>query len=362
MTGKNNDALWQYILVTQLSESLSLVKNKTYGTLMVLRVTPPDTYTVMKALSDIRHKNLMTVYGAKLTGNLCLSLCEYIEGVTLESAVQNRGLFSEEETKSIASGICSGLEALHNRGIVHKDIKPSNVMRDKSGCVKIIDYDIVRMSRENASRDTDILGTAGFASPEHYGFGQTDPRSDIYSLGVLMNYLLTGGLPSQGLYSGALRPVIERCIETDPDNRYSSARQLRDVLDGKLRYNTVVSPKERRNRPFRPLPGFRGTKVLPKILAGIFLVYFALFAVLSIANIVIDIVQDRSNLRYDIYFTIQFLVFFMGLPYILFGDAFYISEKLYPSNPIRGKQIAKALGFVSIGIGVLMIFLYGMIL
>ncbi len=358
MNGKNKGALWQYTFVTQLSESLSLVKSKTNGTLMVLRVTPPDTYDIMKTLSDIRDDNLMTVYDVKLTGDLCLSLCEYIEGVTLEKAAQNRGLFSEEETKRVASGICSGLEALHKRSIVHKDIKPSNVMLDKNGRVRIIDYDIVRISRKNASRDTDILGTAGFASPEHYGFGQTDPRSDIYSVGALMNYLLTGCLPSQKQYSGSLSPVIERCIETDPDNRYSSARQLRDVLEGKLRYNTVVSPKERRNRPFRPLPGFRGTKVFPKILAGIFLGYFALFAVLAVANIIIDMLQGSSNLKYNIYFTIQFLGFFMGLPYIFFGDVFYISEKLYPSNPVRGKQISKALGFVSIGIGVLMIFFY----
>lgn len=359
MVDDKNEMLWQYTVISPLSKSLSLVRNRYDGRLMLLRVTPADTYPVMATLKQIRDKNLMEVYDVRVSGAVCLSLCEYIEGMTLETRVDQQGILSEQETRRIVEELCGGLDALHRRELVHKDIKPSNVILDRYGTVKLIDYDITRFSKAFASRDTHILGTQGYASPEHFGFSQTDARSDIYSVGVLMNYLLTGHLPFEVLYVGELRPIIDKCLMPDANDRFQSAAQLRDVLEGKQRYDAVVSKRERKSRPFRGLPGFRGKRIFPKIVMGFLLtVWIALF-VLGIMTVIKETRMWNEIPWEHIYIGFDLLVMMTGLPYLLMGDVFYLSEKLYPSNPQRGKQIAKALGCVSIGIGVLMMFLYG---
>lgn len=358
MTDAQRYELWQYTVVAVLDPQMSIVRNNSSGMLMLLRVYSRELYHVLRMLCDISDRNLMRIYDAADDGERCLGLCEYIEGVTLEELVKAQGVLSEQRTREIAQDVCGGLSALHRRGIIHKDIKPSNVMLDRYGVVKIIDYDIARVHKQGADKDTRLFGTAGYASPEHFGFGQTDPRSDIYSIGVLMNYLLTGCMPDRCRYTGPLESVIRRCLEVDADKRFATVDQLRAALKSKKSADAAVSEYERKNRPFRPLPGFRGKSIFAKVLMTILLSAYFLLFFLSVMSAVKEAKSGNPFFWEHLYFFVNILVFFTGLPYILFGDVFYLSEKLVPSNPARGRQLAKVLGALSIAAGVAMMFLY----
>jgi serine/threonine protein kinase len=118
---------------------------------------------------------------------------------------------------------------LHNRGNVHRDVKPENVMVTAAGRIVLLDLNASRQVT-NASCDTVILGTVGYASPEQMGITQSDARTDIYAAGVLLNVMLTGNHPSVQLAKGYLGRVVQNCTSISPDHRYPSARALLDAL------------------------------------------------------------------------------------------------------------------------------------
>ena len=138
-------------------------------------------------------------------------------------------LFTPQETRKIVKQLCQGLWVLHSMAAVHRDIKPENVILRENDAV-LIDFDAARLHKPQAEADTQILGTTGFAAPEQYGLGQSDTRTDIYSLGVLMNVLLTGQHPSKRLAEGRLGRVIQRCTQVNPAKRYKDVMYLMEAL------------------------------------------------------------------------------------------------------------------------------------
>ncbi len=157
---------------------------------------------------------------------------EYIQGQNLEERLEEEGCFSEEETVRITEEICEALKLLHEQSppMIHRDLKPSNVLLDKDGQVKIVDFDAARNFDEEKDTDTVVMGTRRYAAPEQYGYAQTDARTDIYALGVMMNRMVTGQYPSEARCEGALGPVIATCIELDPAQRYQSVEALQEAL------------------------------------------------------------------------------------------------------------------------------------
>ena len=153
---------------------------------------------------------------------------EFIQGDTLGSLLQG-ALFTPEETRRIVLQLCQALWALHSMGAVHRDVKPENVILRGDEAV-LIDFDAARLHKEEGESDTQILGTAGFAAPEQYGLSQTDRRTDIYALGILINVMLTGQHPSKRQAEGRLGRVVERCTRVNPARRYSNALRLMDAL------------------------------------------------------------------------------------------------------------------------------------
>lgn len=138
-------------------------------------------------------------------------------------------LFSPAEARKIALQLCSALWVLHKLGAVHRDIKPENVIIRGREAV-LIDFDASRIFKSETNRDTQILGTTGYAAPEQYGITQTDERADIYSLGVLLNIMLTGKHPSRELASGRLGRIVQKCTMVNPEKRYKSALYLMEAL------------------------------------------------------------------------------------------------------------------------------------
>ena len=233
----------------ELYESvLSAIKTE-YDTLRVLKESPRGVVCVVRhrksgtrylfrryAGSGEVYRKLLTVVCPHLpevyevgeeNGQVAV-LEEYVQGDTLAFLLEG-GLLSPREGKAVARQICEGLWVLHSMGAVHRDIKPENVILRGDQAV-LIDFDASRIYKGERDGDTRILGTTGYAAPEQYGFSQCDSRADIYSLGVLMNIMLTGEHPSKKLASGRAGRIVQRCTMTAPKQRYQSVLQLMERL------------------------------------------------------------------------------------------------------------------------------------
>lgn len=184
---------------------------------------------VYKILQNIRFKNLPDIFEFAENDGKVIVLEEFISGTTVADILSS-GLYNEKGVKAVVKEVCNALIVLHSYGIVHRDIKPENIMITDSGTVKLIDFDASRIFKNGKSKDTMIIGTAGYAAPEQLGFAQSDERTDIFALGVLMNVMLTGEHPTNKLYKGKLTKVIEKCIQLDPEKRYQNAEELKKSL------------------------------------------------------------------------------------------------------------------------------------
>lgn len=137
-------------------------------------------------------------------------ISEYVEGTPASERT-----FSEKEAVKLLLELCAAIKALHRAGVIHRDIKPSNIICGNDGHIRLIDFDSARLRVEFQSRDTEILGTGGYAAPEQYGFMQTDDRSDIHAFGVTMEEIL-----GENADKPKFRRIIKRCTQFDPDRRF----------------------------------------------------------------------------------------------------------------------------------------------
>lgn len=175
---------------------------------------------------------------------------DFIPGENLQELMGERGRLPEDEAVALTLDICEAASAIHVLGVIHRDITPKNVIVSGDGA-HLIDFGIARMYTEGASRDTNTLGTFGFASPEQYGFEQTDARSDVYSIGRVLGYLLTGVMPNDESYrevladesavSARMRAIVERACAMEPSARYQSAADFAAALRGEK----IVEPAAR---------------------------------------------------------------------------------------------------------------------
>ena len=188
---------------------------------------------VYRKLLTLKHKNMPEILEVTEFGDRTLVLEEYIDGVTLWDLMQEEGYYTEKAVRSLMSELCDVLAMLHAQNIVHRDIKPQNIMiENNTHTLKLIDFDSARLIKPCYPNDTEYLGTVGYAAPEQYGEVQTDTRADIYSIGILMNELLTKKRPSELLYPGKLQKVIVKCIQVSPDKRFQTAEKLKRSLHG----------------------------------------------------------------------------------------------------------------------------------
>ena len=150
---------------------------------------------------------------------------EYVQGETLLERLEQGRYFTEKEAAQVLMRLCDGLYSLHKQGIIHRDIKPSNLILQNGGIIRLIDFDAARIVKEDKNEDTRFLGTKGYAPPEQFGYGQTDERSDIYSVGITIKKMLGKE------YQGYLNNILDKCTEIDPKKRYASVMALkRDIL------------------------------------------------------------------------------------------------------------------------------------
>ena len=245
--------------------------------------------------ASIQHPNVAAVYDVGEDGDLRYIVMELVPGGTLKDLVRRRGALSEDEALTIAERVARGLEAAHARGVVHRDLKPHNVLLGADGQPRIVDFGIAKATGGTALTSTAaVLGSAHYFSPEQASGAPADHRSDLYGLGVVLFELLTGKLPFDGdnpieiamrhVHDAPPRPsswrpdlsratdeVVLRALEKTPDRRYENAaamatalRRARDGAGPVIAREGAV-PVRARGRASPPRR--RGALILPAVVA-----------------------------------------------------------------------------------------------
>ena len=207
--------------------SIRLIRHKASGRKFVLRRFLGNA-GVYRKLLNFSCENLPRIYEVAEKNGENLVLEEFIDGDTLGFLLQDT-LFTEKETRQIVMQVCRALWSIHSLGAVHRDVKPENIILRGSDAI-LIDFDAARIHNAENDGDTQILGTAGFAAPEQYGISQSDIRTDIYALGIVINIMLTGRHPSKKLAKGHLGRIVSRCTHINPHKRYRDVLHLMRVL------------------------------------------------------------------------------------------------------------------------------------
>ena len=207
----------------------------------------------------------------------------YLAGRTLQDIFDERKLMPVLSVCRIGRQLCGILSVLHARGIIHRDVKLSNIILSEDGVVKLLDLDAAKVYRPDEDRDTKLIGTQGFAAPEQYGFGASSPATDIYAVGVVLNVLSTGAFPgTEAPADEDLADVIRECTRMEPGERFCSAEALSTALHAveqkaaaartQAGKNVFAASDEETSRDYRRenrLPGFRSGRVWKMLLAGL---------------------------------------------------------------------------------------------
>ena len=231
-----------------------------------------------EAVASLSHPNIVQVYDVSSSPTCNFIVMELIDGISLKQYMQVKGVLNWKETLHFSMQIAEGLEHAHSRGIIHRDIKPHNVMVLKNGSVKVMDFGIARVMSKSSTLTKEALGSVHYISPEQAKGGYTDNRSDLYSLAVVMYEMMTGRPPYDGespvavaiqhINGGAVRPsslnpnipvaleqIILKGMALNPADRYGSAAEmLRDMEQFRLNPDMVFQYAAPLSEPTRPIP------------------------------------------------------------------------------------------------------------
>ena len=256
-----------------------------------------------QAVAMLAHQNIVEIHDASVRHNIKYIVMEYVEGITLKNYMQHREVLNLREIISYTTQILRALDHAHKKGIVHRDIKPQNIMLLKNGVIKVMDFGIAKIPNAEPVTMTDkAIGTVYYISPEQVSGSPTDARSDLYALGVMMYEMATGSLPfsaetpvsvalmhvnetapsareiNPGIPVG-LEQIISRAMEKDPDARYQSAEEMLNHLL-KLRENPKIifkenkaSKKKQKNTASSAKPKHKSSHSMFPIIMGVTLAF-----------------------------------------------------------------------------------------
>lgn len=225
-----------------------------------------------QAAGGLAHANIVNVYDVGEENGINFIVMELVEGITLKAYIAKKGKLSVREATSIMLQVAAGLEAAHNNGIIHRDVKPQNIIISVDGKAKVADFGIARAASSNTINSS-AMGSVHYSSPEQTRGGYSDAKSDIYSLGITMYEMLTGRVPFDGDSTVAvalkhlqeeiqsprkLEPeipfsteqIILKCTQKSPDRRYANMTELiRDLKESLVNPegNFVAIPKPNPN-------------------------------------------------------------------------------------------------------------------
>ena len=246
-------------------------KDHTLGRFVAIKVLKPEFSedvnfvtkfrTEAQSAAGLEHPNIVNIYDVGSENGMHYIVMEYVEGITLKTYIEKKGQLTFKEAVSIAIQVGRGIEAAHNKGIIHRDIKPQNIIISTEGKVKVTDFGIARAATSNTI-SSDVMGSVHYASPEQARNGFVDGKSDIYSLGIVMYEMVTGRVPFDGDTTVAvaiqhlqeeivppsayapnlpisMEKIILKCTQKNPDRRYESMTALLADLR-----KALISPNE----------------------------------------------------------------------------------------------------------------------
>ena len=238
----------------------------------VLRQDPGSVkrlITEAKASIMLSHPNIVRLHNFEDGDTTKFLVMEFVEGETLADRIAREGKLSEDVVRRIAGEVCKGLEHAHSKRVIHRDMKPGNVLLGKDGSVKVADFGIARLCRDSVSRLTSQhdSGTLLYMSPEQLD-GESGESTDMYSLGVVLYEMLSGDPPFMtgeitaqirhkapkeipGV-SAEMNRIVLKCLEKKPENRFAGLAQLRETLEGKVQQPVRAAPVQ--PPPPRPEP------------------------------------------------------------------------------------------------------------
>ena len=216
-----------------------------------------------QAAAGLQSPYIVGVYDWGKEQNTYYIVMEYLRGTDLKTGIKNHGALDPKKVAQIGSQICSALAVAHKHEIIHRDIKPQNIMVQPDGNIKVMDFGIARAKNSHLTQDNNVLGTAHYVSPEQTRGQELGPTTDLYSLGVVMYECATGQVPFDGddAISVALKQVQEmpvppsqinpkidsdleriilKCMDKDPANRFQTADELKAVLNSYLAGHTIA--------------------------------------------------------------------------------------------------------------------------
>ena len=214
-----------------------------------------------QAAAGLMHPNIVNVYDVGEENSVYYIVMELVEGITLKKYIEKKARLSYKEAVSIAIQVSMGIEAAHNNHIIHRDIKPQNIIISKEGKVKVTDFGIAKAATSNTIT-SNVMGSVHYTSPEQARGGYSDEKSDIYSLGITMFEMLTGRVPFNGETTvaiaikhiqeelpfptefvpeipGSVESIVLKCCQKSPDRRYQNMQEL--VADLK---QSLINPDE----------------------------------------------------------------------------------------------------------------------
>ena len=214
-----------------------------------------------QAAAGLMHPNIVNVYDVGEENGIYYIVMELVEGITLKKYIEKKARLSYKEAVSIAIQVSMGIEAAHNNHIIHRDIKPQNIIISKDGKVKVTDFGIAKAATSNTIT-SNVMGSVHYTSPEQARGGYSDEKSDIYSLGITMFEMLTGRVPFNGETTvaiaikhiqeelpaptefvpeipGSVESIVFKCCQKSPDRRYQNIQEL--VADLK---QSLMNPDE----------------------------------------------------------------------------------------------------------------------
>lgn len=202
-------------------KEIVLLQHRESSVRVLLRNYPGEPSAAYRLVLKKTLPHIPEIYAVEPREGGYYVLEQFIEGKTLGGEC-----LSASDALRVLKELCEALTALHALGIVHRDVKPDNLLQTPSGGIFLLDLDAARQYKSHVEKDTCMLGTTGFAAPEQFGIVQTDHRADIFAVGVTMNVLVTGCHPSQSLCRGFLRRIVLKCTRIDPKTRYQTARAV----------------------------------------------------------------------------------------------------------------------------------------
>ena len=218
-----------------------------------------------QVVATLSHPNIVSVYDVSSSAEADFIVMELIDGISLKQYMERKGVLNWKETLHFAIQIAKALEHAHSRGVVHRDIKPHNVMVLKNGSVKVADFGIAQVTANTCTLTTEALGSVHYISPEQAKGGRVDNRSDLYSLGVVMYEMIAGRVPYDGdtpvnialqhINGGAQKPsqynpnvpkgleqIIRKAMSLAPADRYVTATAMLYDMDEFRKTPTMVFP------------------------------------------------------------------------------------------------------------------------